>query len=43
MVVFSDAYFMGKIEFDIELTIFDTSVSTLTSGGSYPQLRLGHN
>lgn len=43
MVVFSDARFMGEFRFDIELTIFGTSVSTSASGGSYSQLYLGPN
>ena len=43
MVVFSDARFMREFGFDIELTIFGTSVSTPASGGSYPRLRLGPN
>lgn len=41
MVVFSDDYFIREFEFDIELTIFGTSISIPANRGLYPRLRLG--
>lgn len=43
MVIFSDSCFIREFEFDIKLTIFSTSISTLANRGSYLWFRLGSN